>query len=280
MHHHESEDQAMMFLTHYCDDSGSDDASPVTAIGGPVMSKERFAVFDDAWARLLHRYRISSPLHMTDFGRPHGKCIGMHFEMKLALFSEVAELINEHKFYSVSIGIPQPDFRALMPDEAAKELTSPYALAFFLTVMLNQGLARLISDKETETSYLVDSGSACAQQLLAAHARLLKHEKAEGKFRHTGAMGFDTDDRVSALQAADVIAWSARKRQITGPLAEEFAPLNDVLDEHPPKSVVGKWRGTHAHVNLPAEGIEMWAKPIRNWLLATGKVPTLDDFLR
>jgi hypothetical protein len=42
-------------------------------------------------------------------------------------------------------------------------------------------------------------------------------------------MGFDTDDRVPALQAADVLAWSARRRQVDGTLAGEFAPLQDAL---------------------------------------------------
>jgi hypothetical protein len=132
MHHCENGDEAMTFLTSYYDDSGSDDLSPVTAIGGPVMLKEACTAFNIVWLKLLEQYRVFGPLHMTDFVRPHGKHIGMHFELKLALFSEIARLINEYKVYSVSVGIPQPDFRAAMPEEVRKELIGPYALAFLL----------------------------------------------------------------------------------------------------------------------------------------------------
>jgi len=269
----------MMFLTHYCDDSGTNDPSPVTAIGGPVMSKQSFKSFDGLWAKLLDSYGIFGPLHMRDFVRPHGRHIGIYPEMKLALFSAVAKLINQHKFYSAFVGIPQPDFRGLMPEEARKELIGPYALAFFLAVMVNQSIAGRISNKETVMACLVDHGSSHPDQLIAAHRLLQQREAKSGGFRHTAAMGFDTDERISALQAADVIAWCARKRQIAGPLSGEFAQLSDVVAEHHPKATT--WIGTHAHVTLPPEGIEMWAKPIRNWLRSTGSVPpTLEDFLR
>ena len=274
MHHRENGDEAMTFLTSYYDDSGSDDLSPVTAIGGPVMLKEACIAFNTVWLKLLEQYRVFGPLHMTDFVRPYGKHIGMHFELKLALFSEIARLINEHKVYSVSVGIPQPDFRAAMPEEVRKELIGPYALAFFCAVMINQGVARLISDKETVVmAYLVDHGSSHADQLLAAHGLLQKREAAAGGFRHTAAIGFDTDDRVSALQAADVIAWCARKRQISGALTKEFEPLNEVLAEIPAIPARSKRAGGHQHIVIPQEGIEMWAKPIRNWISVTGQPP-------
>jgi hypothetical protein len=48
---------------------------------------------------------------MTDFVRPHGKHIGMYREMKLALFKGIAALINDHKVYSLSVAIPQADFK-------------------------------------------------------------------------------------------------------------------------------------------------------------------------
>jgi len=269
-----------MFLTSYLDDSGSDDLSPLTAIGGPVMSKDAHQAFEGDWTKLLDRYQIPPPLHMNDFVRPHGKHIGMYPEMKMALFREACDLINAHKLYSISVSIPQPDFGEAIPDEARKQLIGPYALAFFCAVMLNQDVARRkLADNHVEivVSYLVDQGFGRKEQLDAAHSILLKHEALKGGFQHTGAMGYDIDDRIAALQAADVVAWSARRRDI-GRLTEEFATLEAVLSESVVKHPA--WRGPHVHIRIPKDGIEMWARPIRNWIYATGRIPSFEDFVR
>lgn len=279
MHHSDSPDRTTMALTSYYDDSGSDDSSPITAIGGPVMSREDFLSFDNKWSALLHRHRIPPPLHMTDFVRPHGKHIGLHKEMKLDLFAEAVGIINDHKLFSVSVGIPQLDFKLTLPKDARKQLLSPYTLAFFCAVMTNQGVCKRSNRLELETiSYLVDDGSSCKDQLKDAHTWIMESEKAKGQSRHTGSMAFDTDDRVSALQAADVIAWSARRREIDGQLKDEFEPLAAVLAQERPVS--SKRCGPHAHISIPLEGIEAWAKPIINWICRTGKIPSFVDFLR
>ena len=91
-------------------------------------------------------------------------------------------------------------------------------------------------------------------------------------------MGFDTDDSVPQLQAADVIAWSARRNKIDK-LAEEFAPLLDVLKERIDLPAEGR-PTFHTHISLSIDDIKMWAVRINNWLTMTGEVPSFDDFLR
>lgn len=271
MHHSDSPDRATMALTSYYDDSGTDDGSPITAIGGPVMSRDAFIAFDRRWSQLLDLYRVPQPLHMTDFVRPYGKHVGMHKEMKIALFSEAAGIINDHKLFSVSIGIPQADFKLTLPKDVRKHLLSPYALAFFCAVLITQGVCKNSVMARCEViSYLVDDGSSCKSQLKDAHTWIVNSEKSKGQPRNTGAMAFDTDDRVSALQAADMIAWSARRREIDGQLKDEFEPLAAVLAQE----------GRHQHISIPLKGIEAWAKPIINWIFQTGEVPSFEDFLR
>ena len=103
-----------MPLNAYYDDSGTDAASKVTVIGGPVMSEGAFMDFDGDWIQLLDFYRISPPLHMKDFsGR--GKHSGLSVGVRRELFGKAASLINEYKLFSVSIGISQPAFNSLLP---------------------------------------------------------------------------------------------------------------------------------------------------------------------
>jgi hypothetical protein len=216
---------------------------------------------------------------MTDFVRPHGKHCGLAYEMKQALFTDAVATINKHKLYSLSIGVPNEKFRSLLSEDVRRELMGPYAFAFFSMVLSNQ----LFSKKITKDighleaiAYLVDHGCAFPEQLVAAHKKVQEREGSRGE-HYTAAMAFDTDDRVPQLQAADVIAWSAR-RDKAHKLTDEFAPLQDVLRE---RIQTHDGRDTfHKHVPLSREDVNMWALRINNWLALTGEVPTFDDFLR
>ena len=281
MHHSENErDRISIALTSYYDDSGTDGPSPIAAIGGPAMMRESFVHFDGVWRRMLRDYRIESPLHMKDFVRPYGKHVGMHYEMKLALFSEAADIINKHKNFSVSICVPQDDFRSAVPADVAKELMSPYGFAFFCAVIVNIRSLMLIPDSQVSMGYIVDSGSESSKQLQEAHAELQRLEKGMDGVSHqiTKAMAFDTDDNVSALQAADVVAWSARRREIGNGLTGEFEPLNAVLSPNPDEN--NGWIGTHENRLMSSEDISRIAKPIHDWLHTYGKLPSIPDMLR
>jgi len=121
-------------------------------------------------------------------------------------------------------------------------------------------------------AYLVDEGSAHPEQLRAAHAVVAAIEKRSDGFRPTAGIGFDTDDRIPALQAADVIAWASRRRHLEGALPEEFVPLNEVLQE--------RVAPTHGHLDLPMGGIKMLADPINRWIERKGSIPTLADIIQ
>ena len=242
------------------------------------MLEEEHKLFGREWSPKLEHYGIFGPLHMTDFVRPYGKHIGIHYELKLALFAELCKIINKYKVYSLSVAIPQVEFDARMPENVRQELLGPYALAFFCLALLNQGIGRQVRSKDLIASYLVDHGCAYPEQLLKAHANIQRAELVSRRLSRTAALGFDTNDRVVALQAADLIAWSARRREVYGDLKDEFAPLKEVLLKDLPGN--GIHTASHQHVLIPGDGVEMFAAPIREWIYRKGDVPKLDDFLR
>ena len=271
MHHSYLPNRATMALTAYYDDSGSDAASPITVIGGPVMSHEAFLEFEDKWSQLLDSYGIPHPLHMKDFSQ-HGKHAGLSTEVKRELFGKVARLINDLKLFSTSIGVPQPEFNSALPQKYRGKRLGPYVLAFLCAVLTNKSLCdQSILYGERTIAYLVDHGSAGKGQILDAHTAIVEIERSRGGIRNTGSLAFDVDDRVSALQAADVVAWSARRRAFYGGLREEFAPLEEVLSEPPD--------GNHKHISIPPEGIKRFTTPIKNWIDLKGEMASLRDII-
>jgi hypothetical protein len=272
-HSGDDDDTVLLGLTSFLDDSISRDraALAITTIGGPAMSRISFKALGREWLPMLHEYRIRAPLHMQDFVRPNGRHIGMPFVMKLSLFRDVVAIINRHKLYSFSISIPQEHFDELIPEYASKDILSPYALAFCCAVLMNQGIGQR-KDHQSRVAYLIDKGCAHPDHLQNVHSLIQDLEKQRDGFRYTGAIAFDRDDNHPALQAADVIAWAARRREVYGALTDEYAPLGDVLLPAPHKP-------PHGHVPVPKEGIEMWASRIRNWLQYKGRLPDLNEFV-
>jgi hypothetical protein len=275
LHHSENEDRVVVGLTAYLDDSGSDDGSPLVTCGGPAMSRIQFKEFSKRWAAMYERnqfagYVLDPPLHMRDF-TGMGKYSGLRPEFKRALFRDVVRLINEHKLYSVSVAIAQADFRNELSEDVRKTLIGPYAFAFFTLVLTHQALSEKLSGGPLRASYLVDRGFGHQEQLNQAHEIIVRFEKAMGGFRHTGALGTESDDHVPALQAADAISWASRRMERDGMLPEGFEPLGEVLieDSRPP----------HITIPIPPDGIKMLADPINAWINKHGEIPKLTDIL-
>ncbi|HXP85579.1 MAG TPA: hypothetical protein VN841_12710 [Bryobacteraceae bacterium] len=273
LHHSEGEDRLVVGLRWYLDDSGSDDGSPLVTCGGLAMSRAQFKGFSERWGVMYKRnqfsgYTLEPPLHMSDFLGSE-KYAGLRPEFKRALFRDVVRLINEHKFYSLSVAISQTDFQSEIEEDVRKALIGPYAFAFFSVVLGHQYMSESAQTGPFKASYLVDRGFGHYDQLVEAHRIIVRFEEALGGFRHTGALGEDSDTDVPALQAADAIAWASRKLELAGSLPEGFEPLAEALSE------------TTKHVTIPIDrdGIRMLAKPVRNWISRNGAIPKLEDIL-
>jgi len=278
MHRSRDPRKMSLALTCYCDDSGSHDDSEFAVVGAVLLSKPRFIDFQPEWGKLLKEFRIDK-LHMADFVRPYGKHCTMKPEMKKALFTTVAKIINRYKRYSLSIGIRREDFNFVLSKDVSDTLIGPYGLAFFSAVILNKD-ASIIWKLNNRIAYLVDVGRKnLHQQMTAAHAVEIQLEQSRGEDL-TGAMASDSDDRVYALQAADAIAWTYH-RELVSPdsFGEEFEPLKNIFI----KTEVGyptrvEWH-VHIKLHIAKEGIAIFARMINDYIKNHGAIPTWKDLI-
>jgi len=268
LHHSYNPANKTFALTAYIDDSGSDDESALTALGGVIMSRGAFKDFSKKWSKFLKSYRVPEPLHMTDFVRPHGKHIGMHREMKLALFRDAAKVINDHKIYSVSVSVSKADFDSVLSAQVRHDVIGPYAMAFLSAVLFVHGVSKSSLALAAErVAYIVDTGFSFSDQLVKAHTAIIENSKKRKSASFVGTLGFGDDRYVPALQAADVVAWSARRQELRT-LVDEFEPLNDVLHFLP----VRPGHAPHSPLSISKNAIKSIAPPIQKWL-AGGPMP-------
>jgi uncharacterized protein DUF3800 len=251
MHHSDDPDRRTAVVTCYLDDSGSDEQSPVVVIGGLALDRDSFLRFDGRWRRMLHLHRIKS-LHMTDFVRPHGQYVGMPKELKLSLFREVVEIIRSRKDYSLSASVDNIHYQEVFSIDFYRRVLGPYAVTFISAASVN---AKIAGDNgyPDQIAYLVDRGSPFSGQIDLGHRLICLRERGLGLKTYTGTLTFADDENVSALQAADVIAWSSR-RNITDGLTDEFEPLKALFEKR--FSEDGQLVRPHFHHAVEKESME------------------------
>jgi len=269
MQHSDDPNKRALAVTCYCDDGGSEEHA-IALIGGLVMNKTQFLRFDQAWQKMLHEHRINS-LHMTDFVRPNGRYVGMHYEMKLALFTSAARLIRNNRIYSIVMGVPLKEFRKLVAAEVSKGLMRPHPMAYFMMVMQNNAIAEIEGYKE-RLAYLVDRG-CFKDQLLDAHDWLAEWESRStvSQRPHVGSIAFDADEHVTALQAADAIVWSSHRRLGDG-LTDEFGPLNKLFEPH--VDIHKRVLKRHIERIIPRDGIATFASQMNKFIHDNGRLPS------
>ena len=264
-----------MALTCYLDDSGSHEESSWVVVGSFLMNRTNFLAFDERWKEMLKEFSIDY-LHMADFVRPHGRFCTWHSEMKIALFREVVRLINQHKIYSLGVAIQNSDFKALFSIEVYRKLLGPYAFGFISTMLFNCGIAQ-VHQLKRRVAYLGDKGSKNHHdQLDSAHTIISEWERRHGN-ANIGAIAFDYDDRVCALQAADAIAWTIHRQHETQEFGQDFVPLLSLFEKQ--CGPTGKPIRPHHTLVVPLIGLLSFSTTINNWLIGTGEMPTLEQMM-
>ena len=212
----------------YLDESGGDDPNtPHAVIGGMLIQSTHFQPFEDAWDAMLISHGVEPPLHMKEFGRPHGKLANMTDCCRYELLLEAATLVNSHKIGSVSVSLTNAEYKENF-DEEFKSKFSVYGMCFLLTAVMNHQAA-LENGYEQKIPFILDSGNPYADHVRKSHAEMLEWQKTG--FLHLGSLTFAEDDDFGILQAADMIAWGRRRKASGMGLQYPFNPILRILDD-------------------------------------------------
>src|ERR1700722_6903063 len=148
----------------YLDESGGPDTK-TAVLAGMLINYKNFNRFEHHWADILERHHIPWPLHMKDFSKdgPLGKVtVACRFE----LFSELAQLINENKIYSITAKVRSEDYKSNV-DEFLQRHFGIYGMTFLLTAVMNTKLAEH-NKYFGKIPYVLDGGSSKTHHVVAA----------------------------------------------------------------------------------------------------------------
>ncbi len=214
----------------YLDESGGNDpGTPHAVVGGILIARTRFLAFEDAWDQMLDEHGITSPLHMKEFGRPHGRLAKISDCCRRELFLEVVDLISSYRVGTISASLGNEEYKQRVPAEVIKAF-SMYGMCFVLAAFVTQVLAAANS-YDGRIPIIMDSGNPYAGHVRESHATIQQIQREVGQFLSIGSLTFDDDMELGILQAADVISWGARRRATNLPLRAGLEPIERIFTD-------------------------------------------------
>jgi hypothetical protein len=211
----------------YLDESGTRDPNtPQAVIGGILINYSYFLHFEECWNLLLEEFGIDPPLHMKEF-TPHGRFAHIHPPGRRYLFAKVAELIDSHRIATIEATLTNAEYETAISQEIRDQF-SVYAACFNLVVVMNHKLAEH-NKYAKRIPFILDSGNPYAEHVREAHAAALQMQE-QVRFLNAGGLRFEDDKNFGVLQAADVIAWAARRHASKKHFPDGFEPLLSIFE--------------------------------------------------
>ncbi len=228
------------------DDSGWDGTSPVFVLAGYVAKAEAWDAFADEWRALLDKASVKV-LKTTDIyrNRVHGtRYHGMTDEIRDELLKDLIRAVNRHALYGIVSVIPLEPYRRIFKGNFSLEaLDRPYFLSFFgVLISLLKMTHRLKLDDKID--FIFDTQDSENKLILTReYERCMEAAPPSVKILCGGMPSFKKDDEFPPLQAADMLAWHARryysdqfsgkeptKEQSNVFFAHMFYPEHDIFD--------------------------------------------------
>lgn len=224
----------------YLDESGgSDPGTPHATVGGMLIYRDAFLLFEDDWDQMLLNHGIPDGIHMKELGR-HGKLGSLSECCRRELFEEACFLIKKYRAMTLIASLSNKEYEVNVP-ELVRRSFSVYGMLFNLTVMMNHNLAEA-NNYQDPIPIIMDTGNPDKGHAIDAYDFMLKRWQRIVGYLHLGGLTFDDDKVINILQAADIIAWGTRRRASRLRFMPGLEPVEKLLASDDPHHLEIPWK--------------------------------------
>ena len=211
----------------FLDESATDaNDSDFAVLGGLVMNRKDIAEFEAAWTAMLAKHRLAA-LHMIDLG-PGGPYPDVIGDACSALLVDAVRAVNTCRIFSFGASWNNRAHEALFSSNMRKRFFSVYCLGFLMVVEINRASAAH-QGYDNVIDYVLDDGNRFKRQVRQMYNSI--RALPELSNHKVGSLTFETDSKVLALQAADVVAWATRREFSGKGLTGVYEPLRGLFDQ-------------------------------------------------
>jgi hypothetical protein len=206
----------MVMLQAFIDDSGWDGNSPVFILAGFVAKEKQWEEFSEAWQIVLdlEEPRKLEYLKMREsylLDNHNSQFYGWTEKQRDDRLEKFVRVINRHVEHAIISGVPIEPYRTLFRGKFNPEaLDRPYFLSFFSIMTYLLKVAKEVHDDRID--FIFDTlGGESKALLVREYERFKSLGPAELQKLAPEIPKFEREQDFKPLQAADMIAWLARR---------------------------------------------------------------------
>jgi len=245
--------QWQFMYTAYFDDSGKESGERWVVIGGFLAHEFVWQAFAPRWAHELRRHDIST-LHMKDAIQRTGEYQSWSIEKRNEVLGDFLTILKTSHLIGFAVGVDAPAWKAYLQTHRPKEKLSAMEFCFMR-------ILRLVTDRMAKVQppdrilLCFDTDREFASARLNLWNELRARPQYAGLNAAVSAIGFANVEQVQPLQAADMLAWLARKELVQHTGGHESIPLYKelfaALPGHPVEYVFQGWSEEEIKKHLP-----------------------------
>ena len=220
-------------VTCYLDESAVNrgSSSPVAVVAGLLLDHEHLLWMDLAWSKAIEKHLPGRLfIHMKDFGCD-GELSDLDPDVRSALFKDLVKIIRGHKFVSIEATLSHAQYQAHFSFLNKKENRSIHGVCFMATAVYIRKWS-VAHGCAYDIPYMLDDGCPDRKDIDETHAYMVNEFSKRYDDLSFGALAWGDDEKIPALQAADVIAWTVRRKKSGDRFLAGFEPLEELFDEH------------------------------------------------
>jgi hypothetical protein len=238
-----------LVLQAFIDESGTNPSDDVFVLAGFISTPEKWEELSSAWHGLMRDWEIRY-FHMADFESRHGQFSNWDEESRRVRLQSLLTLIQDYAVASVSVALPEANFREVYGDKAnpdLKYLIAGRQLLWEVSFFDQNGERLEVHNAETERySYVFESGARGAGKLQTLFRAFYNNPLYRLLFR-LDSFTFGAKEEHRPLQSADILAYEGFRHW-----SRQFGPDS--------RSIRYPWvelsKVPHTYANMGVEGLQ------------------------
>lgn len=185
--------------------------SPAVAVSGYLATPKQWSNFQKEWKIVLDIAGIPY-FHMTDFVARVKEYKGWTQEKRDEIYQALLAVIQRNVMYGIGALVLLSDYREVINTEFRQAVVGqPFTFCSKMCLFAAAQWAERVGYKDS-IRYVFDDGDQHKQDILKAHTHACTDEELSAFYRFsTGSLTFGHKDKVTPIQAADILAYEMYK---------------------------------------------------------------------
>lgn len=186
----------------FVDESGKDSKGPAFVMAGHIIRDSELESFNEEWGAILDRSPKMEAFHMVD---------ATHRPDELARLPDLVGVVQRHSLHSMFLVASVEEYLSVMHGRISAVADRPYSIMFY-SMIAECAKWQVANNIDEPMDFIFDEQGEESGRLIASWTKYISFLPPFIQARFGNRPVFVSDLKFPALQAADIWAWSIRRK--------------------------------------------------------------------